>query len=158
MHGDREPHKKPLGTTKGAVVASGADNEVWTYGNEVYEICKKYMFIREQMKEYIKEQMTIASEKGTPVMRPLFYDFPKDQIVWEIKDEYMFGSEVLVAPILYEKMTEREVYFPEGTWIHLDTKEVYEGNQKTVVKAPIESMPVFVKQNEKSKLRKQLNL
>ncbi|MCT4596247.1 MAG: family 31 glucosidase, partial [Vallitalea sp.] len=158
LHGDREPHKKPLGTTKGAQVASGADNEVWTYGEEVYKICKKYMFIREKLREYIKQQMEIASTKGTPVMRPLFYDFYDDEKTWEIKDEYMFGSQILVAPILYEEMTERKVYFPEGNWIHIDTKEEYKGNQTCIVQAPLNSMPVFVLKGKKTNLIKLYDL
>lgn len=158
MHGDREPHKKPLGTTKGAAVASGADNEVWSYGEKVEDICKKYILLREKLREYISNQMQIASTNGSPVMRPLFYDFHDDTKCWNIDDEYMFGSEILVAPILHEGMREREVYLPEGTWIHLDTKEEYKGTQSYTVQAPIESMPVFILKNNDINLIDQYNL
>ncbi len=57
---------------------SGAENEVWTYGEEVYEICKKYMFLREKMRPYILEVMKEAHEKGAPAMRTLFWNFPED--------------------------------------------------------------------------------
>jgi alpha-D-xyloside xylohydrolase len=53
LHGDREPHKTQFGTTGGATCVSGADNEVWSYSDEVYAVCKKYLFLREQLKPYI---------------------------------------------------------------------------------------------------------
>ena len=101
LHGFREPFKQPLGTTGGGKMNSGAENEVWSYGEEVYEICKKYMELRETLRPYVRGLMKEAHEKGTPVMRPLFYDFPDDPKTWEIEDQYMFGSDILVAPILY---------------------------------------------------------
>ena len=83
LHGYREPLKEPMGKEGGAACVSGADNEVWSFGEEAYEICKKYLALRESMKPYITELMEAAHEKGTPVMRPLFYDFPKDSKCWE---------------------------------------------------------------------------
>ncbi|WMC93993.1 glycoside hydrolase family 31 protein [Kineothrix sp. MB12-C1] len=147
LHGDREPHQKPLSNTGGGRTPSGADNEVWTYGEEVYEICKKYMELREQMRPYITGLMKAAHEKGSPVMRPLFYDFPEDKHSWLIEDEYMFGDKVLVCPILYEEQRQREVYLPYGEmWEDIHTGKVYEGGQSIEVKADISTIPVFVKQ------------
>lgn len=128
LHGFREPFKEPLGTTGGGKSISGAENEVWSYGDEVYGICKKYLELREKMLPYVKRLMTEAHEKGTPVMRPLFYDFPEDGKCWETEDEYMFGPEILVAPILYEKQRERTLYLPEGEWRSLN-----DGDRKSVV-------------------------
>ena len=78
LHGSRDPHSEPLGTSGGGICTSGADNEVWSYGEDVYNICVEYMHIRERIKPYVREQMKAAHEKGTPVIRPLFYDFPQD--------------------------------------------------------------------------------
>lgn len=145
LHGFREPFKEPLGTTGGGTAISGAENEVWSYGEEVYEICKKYLELREKMLPYVKRLMEQAHEKGTPVMRPLFYDFPEDGKCWEIEDEYMFGPEILVAPILYEKQRERKLYLPEGEWRSLHDGKVYTGGADIVCDAPIDAIPVFVK-------------
>jgi alpha-D-xyloside xylohydrolase len=143
LHGDREPHKKPLEGGVGVPV-SGADNEVWSYSEEVYEICKEYLFLRERLKPYITEQMKAAHEKGTPVIRPLFYDFPHDPQSWEIEDQFMFGPDYLVAPILYEGQKEREIYLPVGAkWNNAKTGETFEGGCIIVVKAPLEEIPVF---------------
>lgn len=145
LHGFREPFKEPLGTTGGGTAISGAENEVWSYGEEVYEICKKYLELRERMLPYVKCLMAQAHEKGTPVMRPLFYDFPEDGKCWEIEDEYMFGPEILVAPILYEKQRERKLYLPAGEWRSLNDGKVYAGGADIVCEAPIDAIPVFVK-------------
>ena len=145
LHGFREPFKEPLGTTGGGKAISGAENEVWSYGEEVYEICKKYLFLREKMRPYVKELMTQAHEKGTPLMRPLFYDFPEDARCWEVEDEYMFGPDILVAPILYEKQRSRKVYLPAGKWRVLNGTEVYEGGRQIDCEAPIDFIPVFIR-------------
>lgn len=146
LHGDREPHSQPLGTSGGGICASGAANEVWSYGEEAYGIFKKYMLIRERMKPYITEQMKAAHEEGTPPMRPLFYDFPKDKAAWNIEDEYMFGPDILVAPVLYEGARSRSVYLPEGSeWIEVNTGSRYEGGKCVECEAPLEVMPIFLR-------------
>src|SRR5690606_9315046 len=114
-HGDREPHSEPLGTSGGGVCTSGAANEVWSYGPEAYGICRKYLMIRERLRPYIKEVMKDAHEIGTPVIRPIFYDFHQDEAAWEIEDQYMFGPDILVAPVLYPQAKSRRVYLPKGT-------------------------------------------
>lgn len=89
---------------------------VWSFGDENYSILKRYLELRKHMKPYIMELMKATHEKGTPVMRPLFYDVPLDMESWDIEDEYMFGPDVLVAPVLYTGKTERKVYLPEGKY------------------------------------------
>ena len=145
LHGFREPFKPALSNHGGGKQISGAENEIWSYGEEVYEICKKYIELRESMRPYVRSLMTAAHEKGTPVMRPLFYDFPKDAKVWDIGDEYMFGPDVLVAPILYEGLREREVYLPEGQWKNINDGTVFAGGQTITAPAPYEAIPVFVR-------------
>lgn len=146
LHGDREPRQPQYGTTGGATCRSGAANEVWSYGEEVYEICKKYMTYREEMRDYTRGLMKEAHEKGTPVMRTLFYEFPEDKTAWEVEDQYMYGSKLLVAPVLEAGATTRKVYLPTGSkWENVETKETYEGGQWITAPAPIESIPVFKK-------------
>jgi len=146
LHGDRDPHSEPLGTKGGGICNSGADNEVWSYGEEAYEICKKYLFMRESLKPYITKLMQDAHMKGTPVIRPLFYDFPSDAKAWEVEDQYMFGPDVLVAPILYENMNSRKVYLPAGTgWKNVWTGEAFDGGQFVHADAPIDIIPVFTR-------------
>ena len=89
--------------------------------------------------------MQEAHEKGTPIMRPMFYDFPDDKKAWEIEDQYMFGPNLLVAPILYENQRERTLYLPEGTWRNINDNKEYAGNQMITVAAPLDQLPVFAK-------------
>lgn len=146
LHGDRKPRLplfEPNATCGGGFVGSGQPNELWSYGEEVYEILKKYLNIRLEMKSYIKSLMDEASENGSPVIRPMFYEFPDDKTCWEWNEQYMFGSKYLVAPILYQGMTERTVYLPYGQWKNIHTNEIHAGMQKITVQAPLEIIPVF---------------
>jgi len=147
LHGFREPFKEPLSNIGGGAQESGADNEVWSFGEKVYEIAKKYMKIREQIRPYVTKLMEEAHEKGTPVMRPLFYDYPEDEKVWEIEDSYMFGPDMLVCPILYEGQRSKEVYLPKGQWRSINDNKVYEGGTVIICDAPLDSIPVFVRKN-----------
>lgn len=146
MHGDRQPHKKPLGYDGGGQCESGAENEIWSYGEEAQEIFMKYLNIRENLKEYISDLFKETHEMGAPIMRPVFYDYPDDKMSWEVDNQYMFGSELLVAPVMYYKDRQREVYLPKGNdWVDINTKTVYEGGKTIIVDAPLESIPVFCK-------------
>ncbi|MFW2504383.1 TIM-barrel domain-containing protein [Clostridium diolis] len=146
LHGYRWPFKPQYGTTGGAECVSGADNEVWSYGDKVYEICKKYLKIREAMMPYITTLMEEAHKKGTPVMRPMFYDFPEDKLCWDNESQYMFGPNILVAPIMEKGQTEREVYLPTGSnWTNAWTKEKMEGGKTILVNAPIDQIPLFLR-------------
>ena len=145
LHGERQPLKPPMGTEHGAACVSGADNEVWSFGEEAYEVLRNHLNLRERMKPYIAELMLEAHEKGTPVIRPLFYDFPEDSETWEIEDEFMFGPDVLVAPVYHSGQISREVYLPDGTWENLFTGEECIGGKTIDAPAPIEYIPVFTR-------------
>lgn len=112
LHGDREPRMPEEKTVGGEACRSGAPNEVWSYGEEVYRICQKYLQIREEMRDYTRTLMREAHEKGTPVMRTLFYEFPEDKEAWEVEDEYLYGNKLLVAPILEAGAKVRNIYLP----------------------------------------------
>ena len=90
--------------------------------------------------------MKEASEKGSPIMRTLFYEFPSDADCWDISDEYMYGADILVAPIVQEHAMSRDVYLPEGaSWTHAGTGEVYEGGKSYRIGAPIDTLPIFLR-------------
>ncbi|MFR9147079.1 MAG: TIM-barrel domain-containing protein [Mediterraneibacter sp.] len=146
LHGDREPRQPQFGTTGGAACCSGAANEVWSYGEEVYKICEKYMRMREEMREYTRELMRETHETGAPVMRTLFYEFPEDKTCWEVEDEYMYGGRYLVAPVLEAGVKSRRVYLPAGcSWQLQETGEVYAGGKWADIPVTLETMPVFIR-------------
>jgi alpha-D-xyloside xylohydrolase len=154
LHGFREPFKEPMGTVGGAVCRSGADNEIWSYGEEIYEICRKYLFLREKLKPYIAKLMEEAHTKGTPVIRPLFYDFPEDEAAWDIEDEYMFGPNYLVAPVHEEGAVQREIYLPGPSvhWTNAWSGEKTRGGQTIKVPAGLDMIPVFTRDDSGLKL------
>ena len=95
------------------------------------------------MHDYIKGLYREAHENGSPLIRTMFYEFPEDEKCWELQDQYMFGSEYLVAPILHLNEFERDVYLPEGKWENVNSGEVAEGGKTLHVEAPIDVIPVF---------------
>ena len=148
MHGERSPwyEREQEFIDNVRQLTSGQDNEVWSFGEDNYEILKKYLFIREKLRPYIRECMERAHTKGEPVMRPLFFDFFTDLKSWDIDDEYMFGPDILVAPILSEGAESRKVYLPEGAkWRESSTGRVYDGGQTATANAPIDIIPVFIR-------------
>jgi alpha-D-xyloside xylohydrolase len=145
LHGYREPFKEPLSDHGGGKCNSGAENEIWSYGEEIEKICVKYIQIREKMRPYIRKLMEEAHQKGTPVMRPLFYDFPANEKAWTTEDEYMFGPDILVCPVLYENTKSRKVYLPEGKWRELETGKFFDGDQYLECKTSLSDIPVFVR-------------
>ena len=147
LHGDRQPSEPVYRKDGTRVLNSGSFNEVWSFGEEAYPILVKYMERRESMRPYVRELMHEAHEKGTPLMRAMFYEFPNDPDCVGLKDQYMFGSRYLVAPVMEPGMRSRSVYLPEGRWLDVDTGTVYEGKQTVTVDAPLERMPVFEKRN-----------
>ncbi|WP_151477957.1 alpha-amylase family protein [Streptomyces albicerus] len=93
---------------------------------------------------YIHEHLRIASAEGTPLMRPLFVDFPQDEASWGIEDQFLFGPDILVAPVTEPGARGREVYVPAGrTWTDAWTGRDHEGGRTLTVEAPIERIPVF---------------
>lgn len=148
LHGDREPRQPQYGTTGGASCCSGAANEVWSYGEEAYEICRKYLELREKMRPYTRRLMEEAHEKGTPVMRTLFYMYPEDPLCWEVEDAYFYGPDILAAPILHAGQRSRSVYLPgDEDWVEYATGKVYRGGQRIEADAPLDTMPVFVRKS-----------
>jgi len=146
LHGDRKPAERIYKKDGSAHLSSGSCNEVYSFGEEAYAILKKYMRRREEMRPYLRKVMLEAHEKGLPVMRAMFYEFPEDKALIDLKDQYMLGSDYLVAPVLQPGAAERSVVFPEGfMWQDEETGEIYEGGQTLSVPAPLDRIPVFRK-------------
>lgn len=157
MHGERSPwyEREQEFINNVRQLTSGQDNEVWSFGEENYEILKEYLFIRERLRPYIREVMREASESGAPVMRPMFFDFPEDKVCWETEDQYMFGPDLLVAPVMEMGMRSRSVYLPGGLkWTEAKSGKVYEGGQRVEVDAPVDVIPVFVREGRSYEIYK----
>lgn len=146
MHGDREPHTSPLGNDGGGSVKSGAGNELWSYGDKVYDILKTFLGLRTKMAPYIESLYEEAHKTGHPLMRTMYYEFPKDKDGQIIYDQHMFGHDLLVAPIFEYGQRQRNVYLPASEkWMNVYTGKQYNGGQHVQVEAPLEEIPTFVR-------------
>ena len=141
LHGARIRHGEKKRDVK---EPTGDPNEIWSFGEENFEILKNLILLRERLRPYIEEQMKIASEKGYPVMRPMFFEYPDDETCYETGEQYMFGSDILFAPVVTRGQREKEVYLPEGEWIFRNTGEQY-GPGFHKVKCDIHEFTAFVK-------------
>jgi alpha-D-xyloside xylohydrolase len=93
---------------------------------------------------YILKQSEIATKTGYPVLQALIFHHPEDRVCWHIDDEYYFGNEFLVAPVMNSD-NRRDIYLPKGTWINFFTGERYEGERWLYgYDVPLDLMPVFV--------------
>ncbi len=151
LHGDRKPQTKLYHDDGSEALFTGSDNEVWSFGEEAYDILKKFMYIRERIRPYTRELMQEAHRKGTPVIRTMFYEFPDDENCWDLKDQYMYGNNILVAPIVEKGKICREVYLPKGAkWLDANSKQYYDGGCTILCEAPIEIIPLFLREGNLS--------
>nr|WP_222916895.1 TIM-barrel domain-containing protein [Natrinema sp. SYSU A 869] len=118
----------------------------WTFGDEVEAISKKFLRLRYRLLPYLYNEFRDATETGKPVQQPLVFHFQDDEQTHDIADQFMFGDDMMVAPVLEEGATSREVYLPEGEqWIDYWTGKEYDGGQTLTVDAPLDHLPVFVR-------------
>lgn len=142
VHGNRNRHGEKKRDVK---EPSGDPNEIWSFGESNFPILKDLVLLRERLRPYIGKQMQIASEKGYPVMRPMFFDWPDDEVCYTLGEQYMFGDDILFAPIVNRGQTEKQVYLPEGSWIRTGTNEKYAPGLHTV-SAKTDEFIAFVKE------------
>ena len=119
----------PFGFLTSHTRAHGAPpTEPWLYDSKrVQDVFRKSAEMKYRLMPYVYAQAKECTEKGLPMLRALFVEFPDDPGAWKVDDEYLFGSQILVAPLLESGMTGRTVYLPEGKWIDYQTEKVYEG-------------------------------
>lgn len=109
--------------------------EPWMYSKEFLNIFRSVTELKYELIPYIYAQAKASSEKGYPMMRTLFFEFPEDPGSWNIEDQYMFGSDILVAPLMEKETYDRWVYLPCGNWVDYQNKNNYEGGKWHKIKA-----------------------
>lgn len=119
----------PFGFLTSHTRAHGAPpTEPWLYDSKrVQDVFRKSAEMKYRLMPYVYAQAKECTEKGLPMLRALFVEFPDDPGAWKVDDEYLFGSQILVAPLLESGITGCTVYLPEGKWIDYQTEKVYEG-------------------------------
>jgi len=144
LHGARKKTKNQIDRHPGVKETSGGDNEIWSFGEKNYPILKSLIELRERLRPYLHDLMVENSKTGAPIMRPMFYHFSDDEVCYTLDDQYMFGADILFAPIYEQGCTSRKVYLPKGEWILTKDGKKYEGAQWIEVEAKIDEFIAFV--------------
>lgn len=121
--------------------------EPWEFGEEALRICRSWIGLRYSLLPYIWQVAGQVEREGAPFIRPLNLEFPDDRVAIGIDDQYMFGEQILVAPVMDDSMGEaaRTVYLPEGSWYDFFTDEEVRGPAFIERSVGIDTMPVFVR-------------
>lgn len=119
--------------------------EPWNFGEEVEAICRKYIELRYCLLPYIYSLFQASTRDGLPIMSPLVLHYPQDQHVRNLSDQYLFGTQLLVAPICRPGREHRVVYLPEGIWYDYWTGERHTGGRNIIAHAPLDTLPLYIK-------------
>ncbi len=119
--------------------------EPWQFGEEVENISRKYIELRYRWMPYLYSLFYQTTQTGVPVIRPLLLEYPQDPRVYNLCDQFLVGSHILVAPIYRPDTEYRSVYLPEGVWYDYWTGQRYQGEGHILVHAPLEKLPLFIK-------------
>jgi alpha-glucosidase (family GH31 glycosyl hydrolase) len=119
--------------------------EPWLYGGRVLDLYRAYVLLHEQLVPYVRAAAATAARTGLPIMRPLCLLDPRDPRGWTVGDAYGYGPALWVAPVLDEGAREREVVLPRGEWVETWSGRRVTGGGETLVAAPLESVPVWVR-------------
>jgi len=111
--------------------------EPWEFGEAFTAAFRRAVEMRYALMPYIYAQAKDSSARGLPMLRALFVEFPEDPGSWTVEDEYLFGSDILVAPLLESGSTGRDVYLPPGTWIDYQTRRSFTGGWHQIEAGPI---------------------
>jgi len=122
------------------------DQEPWSFGDEVLEISKKFVSLRYQLLPYIYTMFYNYVNKGEPMIKPLVYFDQEDAQTHYRSDEFIFGNQILVCPIQEPNSIGRRMYLPRGGWYDFWSKEYREGGKEFWVNAPLDQMPLFIKE------------
>ncbi len=122
------------------------NKEPWEFGEEFTKINRQTVEMRYQFLPYLYTLFRAHEKTGEPVMRPLWYEFPNDKATYLINDEYLIGSDVLIAPVIREGAETRGIYLPKGAeWVDWWTGARYESGKTHYLETPLDRLPIFVR-------------
>jgi alpha-glucosidase (family GH31 glycosyl hydrolase) len=117
----------------------------WAYGAEVEAICRRYAELRYRLLPYTYTLAWQAHTRGLPLMRPLVLNYPDDPRTWTLDHQYLWGDDLLVAPVTREGATAWPVYLPRGAWFDFWTSERHDGARGVTIPAPLDRLPLLVR-------------
>lgn len=117
----------------------------WAHGPEIEAICRRYAELRYRLLPYTYTLAWQAHTLGLPLMRPLVLNYPGDPRVWQLGSEFLWGDDLLVAPVTREGATAWPVYLPAGGWYDLWTGARHDGPGGVTLEAPLDRLPLLVR-------------
>jgi len=123
----------------------GSAQEPWSFTAEVEEHCRKLIEVRYRLLPYIQQLFVQYTRTGAPLIRPLSWHYPDDHFACEVDDQFLFGEDILVAPILQKGRTTRSVYLPEGKWYKFEGETLFEGERLHQISFAFGEVPAFVR-------------
>jgi len=122
-------------------------HEPWAFGPEIEAICRRYVELRYRLLPYLYNLFHEASLTGAPIMRPLAWHYPKDPATFNLSDQFLFGPDLLVAPVVAPGVSARSVYLPKGEWYRWGAPDAAPapGQGNVVAEAPLAEMPLYVR-------------
>jgi alpha-glucosidase (family GH31 glycosyl hydrolase) len=136
-----DPGPVEVTNSNGAATPDAAE----LHNAQVEPICRKYLELRYRMLPYLYSVVRESTLSGMPVMRALWLHYPDDPVAIARGDEYLWGRDVLVAPVVEQGATSRTVYLPHGVWYDFWTGERHDGGGEIARKVDLETMPLFVR-------------
>lgn len=122
------------------------DTEPWTYDDTTLAICRKFIQLRYRLLPYIYTMAYENYKTGMPLARPLFFDYPNDNNLINESSSYMWGDNFLVSPVVQSGQDTKSIYLPAGNWVDYWSDKIYQGGQSYSISAPIDKLPLFVKE------------
>jgi len=124
------------------------DKEPWAFGGEVEGWVRNIISLRYEMLPFFYNEFHKSTESGLPIMRPMFLNYQDDDECYSenAEHQFMIGDNLLVAPVLNETSTFKKLYLPEAKWFDWHTGKIYKGKQWIIVEAPIDQIPLFIKE------------
>ena len=126
---------------------SSIHQEPWCFDEETINIYRKFVNLRYEFIPYLYDLFFEHLISGLPIIRPLVMEYQNDKNTFDLNDEFMVGENILVAPIITQGSSKRMVYLPKGEWVDYFNNKVYSGNKYIIVDAPLDTLPLFIKNN-----------
>jgi alpha-glucosidase len=125
----------------------------WNSDEETVAHVRRFSRVHEALAPHMARWAREAAVSSMPLVQHMMLAFPEDEATWSLSDQYMLGGELLVAPVVSQGATSRELYLPEGDWVHVWTGETYAGGRTLTVDAPVGAPPVFGRGQDWAELR-----
>jgi alpha-glucosidase len=129
-------------------VHDSPDQEPWSFGEETERRCREAILRRYALMPYLYSELHAAHLSGVPMYRPMWLEFSTDQECYknDYQHQFLYGSDLLAAPVLREGQRFQKVYLPEGQWYEVESRRLHSGGQTVLVEAGLDSLPLFYRE------------